>query len=147
MSTVIISGAPPGRVADGGPIPSKTGFKTNNEGFAKTAKIAMNSGDEQMAVSEATLGPDTGWKPLCSCARLDGCADIVLSALFLVPIHLFAWTNGELLIWMDNQRGRALGPIAQKFQSDLGLKVTIETPEKITDTFPIAPRPAKDWSN
>jgi hypothetical protein len=67
MSTVRISGAPPGRVADGGPIPSKTGFKTNNEGFAKTAKIAMNSGDEQMAVSEATLGPDTGWKPMLLC--------------------------------------------------------------------------------
>jgi hypothetical protein len=66
-----------------------------------------------------------------------------LSALFLVPIHLFAWTNGELLIWMDNQRGRALGPIAQKFQSDLGLKVTIETPEKITDTFPIAAQAGK----
>ena len=68
---------------------------------------------------------------------------LILSALFLVPIHLFAWTNGELLIWMDNQRGRALGPIAQKFQSDLGLKVTIETPEKITDTFPIAAQAGK----
>src|SRR5271166_4459383 len=68
---------------------------------------------------------------------------LILSALFLVPIHLFAWTNGELLIWMDNQRGRALGPIAQKFQSDLGLKVTIETPENITDTFPIAAQAGK----
>jgi maltose/maltodextrin transport system substrate-binding protein len=68
---------------------------------------------------------------------------LILSAFFLVPLHLFAWTNGELLIWMDNQRGRALGPIAQKFQSELGLKVTIETPEKITDTFPIAAQAGK----
>jgi maltose/maltodextrin transport system substrate-binding protein len=66
-----------------------------------------------------------------------------LSALFLVPIHLFAWTNGELLIWMDNQRGHALEPIAQKFESDLGIKVTIETPEKITDSFPMAAQAGK----
>src|ERR1700759_2209833 len=67
----------------------------------------------------------------------------VLSALYLVPINLFAWTNGELLIWMDDQRGRALQPIVQKFEADLGLKVTIETPEKITDTFPIAAQAGK----
>jgi len=68
---------------------------------------------------------------------------LTLSALFLVPIHLFAWTNGELLIWMDNQRGHALEPIAQKFQNELGLKVTIETPAKITDMFPIAAQAGK----
>jgi maltose/maltodextrin transport system substrate-binding protein len=68
---------------------------------------------------------------------------LTLSALLLVPIHLFAWTNGELLIWMDNQRGHALAPIAQKFQNELGLKVTIETPEKLTDSFPIAAQAGK----
>jgi maltose-binding protein MalE len=67
----------------------------------------------------------------------------ILSALYLVPINLFAWTNGELLIWMDDQRGRALQPIVQKFEADLGLKVTIETPEKITDSFPIAAQAGK----
>jgi maltose/maltodextrin transport system substrate-binding protein len=67
----------------------------------------------------------------------------ILSALFLVPINLFAWTNGELLIWMDNERGGALRPIVNKFQTDLGLKVTIETPEKITDSFPIAAQAGK----
>jgi maltose/maltodextrin transport system substrate-binding protein len=66
-----------------------------------------------------------------------------LSALFLVPIHLFAWTNGELLIWMDNQRGHALEPIARKFESDLGIKVRIETPENITDSFPMAAQAGK----
>jgi maltose/maltodextrin transport system substrate-binding protein len=67
----------------------------------------------------------------------------ILAALCLVPIKLFAWTNGELLIWMDDQRGRALQPIVQKFESDLGLKVTIETPQKITDSFPIAAQAGK----
>src|SRR6266436_5746248 len=60
-------------------------------------------------------------------------------ALFLIPVDLFAWTNGELLIWMDGDRGQALKAIAaKKFENDFGLKVTIEAPEKITDSFPIA---------
>ena len=67
----------------------------------------------------------------------------IMSVLCLVPINVFAWTNGELLIWMDNERGRALQPIVQKFETDLGLKVTIETPEKITDSFPIAAQAGK----
>jgi maltose/maltodextrin transport system substrate-binding protein len=67
----------------------------------------------------------------------------LLVVFCLVPIRLFAWTNGELLIWMDNERGRALQPIVDKFQADLGLKVKIETPEKITDSFPIAAQAGK----
>src|SRR5271165_1621199 len=67
----------------------------------------------------------------------------ILSVLCLVPVNLFAWTNGELLIWMDNERGAALQPIVQKFEADLGLKVTIGTPEKITDSFPIAAQAGK----
>ena len=68
---------------------------------------------------------------------------LVVSALFLIPAELFAWTNGELLIWMDADRGHALEAMAKKFESDFGLKVTIETPEKITDCFPIAAQMAK----
>jgi len=67
----------------------------------------------------------------------------ILSALCLVPINVLAWTNGELLIWMDNERGRALQPIVNKFEADLGLKITIETPENITDSFPIAAQAGK----
>jgi maltose/maltodextrin transport system substrate-binding protein len=68
---------------------------------------------------------------------------LVLSGLFLIPVNLLAWTNGELLIWMDADRGRALEAIAKKFENDFGLKVTIEDPEKITDSFPIAAQMAK----
>jgi hypothetical protein len=38
---------------------------------------------------------------------------LVLSALCLIPMHLFAWTNGELLIWMGTDRGHGLEPIAK----------------------------------
>jgi maltose/maltodextrin transport system substrate-binding protein len=67
----------------------------------------------------------------------------VLLFFYLFPINLFAWTNGELLIWMDPDRGRALDPIVQKFETDFGVKVTVETPEKITRTFPIAAQVGK----
>ena len=68
---------------------------------------------------------------------------LVVSALFLIPVDLFAWTNGELLIWMDADRGHALEAIAKKFENDFGLKVTIEASEKTTDSFPIAAQMAK----
>ena len=68
---------------------------------------------------------------------------LIVSTLFLIPVDLFAWTNGELLIWMDADRGHALEAIAKKFENDFGLKVTIEASEKITDSFPIAAQMAK----
>ena len=68
---------------------------------------------------------------------------LFFSALCLVPMNLYAWTNGELLIWMDVDRAHALAPIAQRFQNDSGIKVTFETPEKITDSYPIAAQAAK----
>src|SRR5215472_15950772 len=67
----------------------------------------------------------------------------VLLALTLLPTNLSAWTNGELLIWMDNDRAKGLAPVTQKFQDDFGLKITIDTPEKITDAFPMAAQAGK----
>jgi maltose/maltodextrin transport system substrate-binding protein len=63
---------------------------------------------------------------------------VLTSAVFFMPTPLFAWKNGELLIWMDNARARGLRLIAKKVEKDLGIKVTIETPENITYSFPIA---------
>src|ERR1700675_4045152 len=69
---------------------------------------------------------------------------LALLALFLIPVILFAWTNGELLIWMDADRGQALKAIAaKKFENDFGIKITVEAPEKIADSFPIAAQMAK----
>ena len=67
----------------------------------------------------------------------------VIFALHLVSMNLFAWTNGELLVWMDSDRGYALAPAAKKFETEFGIKVTIESPAKITDSFSIAPKLGK----
>ena len=68
---------------------------------------------------------------------------LCLWALCLVSMHLFGWTNGELLIWMDPDRGLSLKPLAQKFHDDFGINATIETPQNITDSFPLAAQVAK----
>jgi maltose/maltodextrin transport system substrate-binding protein len=71
------------------------------------------------------------------------CLWLMFLVLWLLQIKLFAWTNGELLVWMDNERGRALAPIVEKFKADLGLKVTVEAPQNITESFPIAAQAGK----
>ncbi|MBV9492149.1 MAG: maltose/maltodextrin ABC transporter substrate-binding protein MalE [Verrucomicrobia bacterium] len=68
---------------------------------------------------------------------------LLLTFLAGFAAPLFAWTNGELLIWMDADRAQAILPIAQRFQSDLGIKVKIEAPEKVTDNYPIAAQRGK----
>jgi len=65
------------------------------------------------------------------------------------PTSVLAWTNGELLIWMDSERGKAVEALAQKFDADLGVKVAVEAPQNITQSFPIAAQAGKDrilWS-
>jgi maltose/maltodextrin transport system substrate-binding protein len=68
---------------------------------------------------------------------------ICLWVLCLVPRQVFAWTDGELLIWMDADRGQALVPIAQKFEKEIGVDTTIETPDKLTDNFPLVAQVGK----
>ena len=62
-------------------------------------------------------------------------AMLVLSGLCLLPSHLLAWSNGQLLIWMDSDRAKGLRLVAKKFQVDRGIKVTIEMPENLTTNF------------
>ena len=47
------------------------------------------------------------------------------------------------LLWVDSGRGHALGQIAKKFRECFGLKVTIETPEKIKDIFQLLRMPPR----
>jgi maltose/maltodextrin transport system substrate-binding protein len=61
-----------------------------------------------------------------------------LLALCLIPARLLAWTNGELSMWLDPDRGHALEPIIQKFENDSGIKVKLESPENRTDDFAMA---------
>jgi maltose/maltodextrin transport system substrate-binding protein len=68
---------------------------------------------------------------------------LILTAFTLRPTSVLAWTNGELLVWMDSERGKAVEAIAQKFDADLGVKVTVEAPQNITQSFPIAAQAGK----
>src|SRR5947209_17262381 len=66
-----------------------------------------------------------------------------LGILCLQAQNAWAWKNGELLIWMDTERGRAVQELGDRFQRDLGIKVSVETPEKLTTSFPIAAQAGK----
>ena len=68
---------------------------------------------------------------------------LVLLTLVAGSADLFAWSNGSLLIWMDNDHAHALEPLAKKFEDWLGIQVRIETPENITNTFPLAAQAGK----
>jgi maltose/maltodextrin transport system substrate-binding protein len=60
-----------------------------------------------------------------------------LAAFWLMPLSLFGWTSGDLLIWMDGERAQALEPLAKKIHDDLGIKIEIQTSTNITLNFPI----------
>jgi maltose/maltodextrin transport system substrate-binding protein len=68
----------------------------------------------------------------------------LIMVLLLAGFHTAsAWTNGQLLIWMDADRASAMQLVAKKFERDYGIPVQIETPEKITDNFPLAAQAGK----
>jgi len=45
-----------------------------------------------------------------------------ISVLCLLPMELFAWTNGRLLVWMDSERAQGARAIAKKFEHDFGIE-------------------------
>jgi len=68
----------------------------------------------------------------------------LIMVLLLGAVHTAAaWTNGQLLIWMDSDRASAMRVVADRFEEDFGITVRIETPEKITDSFPLAAQAGK----
>jgi maltose/maltodextrin transport system substrate-binding protein len=48
-----------------------------------------------------------------------------------------------LLVWMDADRTRTLEPILKKFQDQYAIKVHLESPQNITDSFPTAAQSGK----
>jgi maltose/maltodextrin transport system substrate-binding protein len=70
---------------------------------------------------------------------------------FLCPIFVlfsmsqaFAWTDGELLIWISNNRSyHALGDLGKTFEKEVGAPVKVETQEEITDKFQAAGQSGK----
>jgi maltose/maltodextrin transport system substrate-binding protein len=69
-----------------------------------------------------------------------------LSGLFVLfsAGQAFAWTDGELLIWINGDKGyRGLADVGKKFEKDLGIPVKVETPEGLTDKFQAAAQSGK----
>ena len=62
----------------------------------------------------------------------------LVSGLFLLcsAFQSFAWTDGELLVWIGGDKGyRGLTDLGKKFEKDLGVPVKVETPDGLTDKF------------
>jgi maltose/maltodextrin transport system substrate-binding protein len=50
--------------------------------------------------------------------------------------HAFAWTDGELLIWISSNRAiHTLDQLGKTFEKEVGAQVKVETQEQITDKF------------
>ena len=64
-------------------------------------------------------------------------------AVSFFAIKANAWTNGELSIWMDPDRAHALEPIVKRFTDDSGIKIKIESPERLTENFGMAAHVSK----
>ena len=64
--------------------------------------------------------------------------------LFSFAFQAFAWTDGELLVWISGDKGyRGLAEVGKKFEKDLGIPVKVETPEGLTDKFQAAAQAGK----
>ena len=67
----------------------------------------------------------------------------VLFVLFSA-VRGFGWTDGELLIWISDNRGyHALSELGKKFEREMGVSVRVETQEDITNKFQLAAQSGK----
>ncbi|HEY5778805.1 MAG TPA: extracellular solute-binding protein, partial [Terrimicrobiaceae bacterium] len=79
----------------------------------------------------------------------------LLFGLFLIvsAVNGLAWTDGELLIWISDNRGyRTLTEIGKKFEKEMGVSVKVETQDDITNKFQAAAQSGKGpdiffWAN
>jgi maltose/maltodextrin transport system substrate-binding protein len=64
--------------------------------------------------------------------------------VLFTSVRAFAWTDGELLIWINGDKGyRGLAEVGKKFEKDLGIPVKVEAPESLTDKFQAAAQSGK----
>jgi maltose/maltodextrin transport system substrate-binding protein len=72
---------------------------------------------------------------------------------FAAASRALAWTEGELLVWINGDKGyRGLAEVGKKFEKDLGIPVKVEAPEGATDKFQAAAQAGKGpdimfWAN
>ena len=63
--------------------------------------------------------------------------------VFLAP-RAFSWTEGELVIWLSDNRGfRSWVELGKKFEQEMGVPVKVETQEQITEKFQAAAQGGK----
>src|SRR6202795_225481 len=70
----------------------------------------------------------------------------LVTGLFLLcsAFQAFAWTDGELLVWIGGDKGhRGLAEVGKKFEKDLGVPVKVEAPDGLTDKFQAAAQAGK----
>jgi maltose/maltodextrin transport system substrate-binding protein len=64
--------------------------------------------------------------------------------LLLSAAQVFAWTDGELLVWIGGDKGyRGLAEVGKKFEKELGVPVKVEAPDGLTDKFQAAAQMGK----
>ena len=68
-------------------------------------------------------------------------------------LQAFAWTDGELLIWISSNRPfHALSDLGKAFEKEVGAPVKVETQEQIIERFQSAAQSGKGpdicfWAN
>src|SRR6201987_6302763 len=71
---------------------------------------------------------------------------LLCSSVFLLfsAFQAAAWTDGELLVWINGDKGyRGLAEAGKKFEKELGIPVKVEAPESATDKFQAAAQTGK----
>src|SRR6476660_7961492 len=64
---------------------------------------------------------------------------LCLGLMFFSVAQAFAWTDGELLIWISSNRPfHALNELGEIFEKEMGAPVKVETQEQIIDKFQAA---------
>src|SRR5436190_10271636 len=93
--------------------------------------------------AEATVSCAAGYRKKALC---------LIFVLFSAA-QAFAWTDGELLIWMSSNRPfHALSGLGKTFEKEIGAPVKVETQEQIIDKFQAAGQSGKGpdiffWAN
>lgn len=82
-----------------------------------------------------------------------GKKSLCLVFIFFSAFQAFAWTDGELLIWISSNRAfHALNDLGEAFEKEVGAPVSVETQEQIIDKFQAAGQSGKGpdlffWAN
>ena len=73
---------------------------------------------------------------ILSCAAAYGKKSLFPILVLFSAAQAFAWTDGELLIWISNNRAfHALGEQGKAFEKEVGAPVKVETQEQIVEKF------------